>query len=448
MNVIASTEGSLYELMCRGKKDTYFYEDGPKSVNIFDTSYKHEEQIIRDVRRIPPTTGTDFGKMIEFPVDIIGDVIDSITLYIQLPSWFPASITRSIESLQVADLSGTTYGYVNGIAFFLFEKIQLYQDTTIIQDFSGDYLWASGQIKGTYENKLITDEETGTHDGSPRSIGRNAVPGSLRLRIPLVGTLPSDKGFPLVSTTSHVYKLRCKLRRLEDLIESSSTTQGKPSPWEMQMQATSVTGTSEFTTLSKGFMAPLRIELETQYIFLTNESKDALRKTALEIPFIRTYENISTQTAVEASSVGINRRIDACHPSERMIWFFRDVLDVQANRLWKVSLSFSTVGLTIAGRSREASWSPSVWRDVTNYAKEEIDSKREIYTMNWGIGCVSPQKYEFRQADGSINFTTADRPTLYMTLGGGGATELRVFVDSWGAFLTDGKGRAEVLSFN
>jgi hypothetical protein len=124
MSVTVSSEGSLYELMCRGKKDTYFYEDSHKSVNIFDTSYAHEEQIIRDVRRIPPTTGTDFGKMIEFPIDIIGDVIDSITLYIQLPSWFPASITRSIHSLQVADLSGTTYGYVNGIAFFLFEKIQ------------------------------------------------------------------------------------------------------------------------------------------------------------------------------------------------------------------------------------------------------------------------------------------------------------------------------------
>jgi hypothetical protein len=195
-------------------------------------------------------------------------------------------------------------------------------------------------------------------------------------------------------------------------------------------------------------MSPLKIELETQYIFLTNESKDALRKTPLELPFLRTYENTYTQTSTEASSVGINRRIDACHPSERILWFFRSVEDIQANRLWKVSLTFSRLGLTIAGRSREASWSPSVWRDVTNYAKEEIDSKREIYTMNWGIGCVSPQKYEFRQADGSINFTTADRPTLYMTLAGGGPTELRVFVDGWGAFLTDGKGRAEVLSFN
>jgi hypothetical protein len=182
-------------------------------------------------------------------------------------------------------------------------------------------------------------------------------------------------------------------------------------------------------------------------MFLNNVSKEALRSTPTEVPFTAVYENVFTQTATESSSVGINRRIDACHPSDRLMWFFRTLDDIRANRLWKLT-SFSRLGLIVAGRTREASWQPSIWRDVTNFAKEETDSQAEIYTMNWGIGCVSPQKYLARQADGSINFTTADRPTLYMTLNGGPATELRVIVDSWGSFLTDGKGRAEVLSFN
>lgn len=449
MSAIASSEGSLYELMCRGKKDTYFYEDNKDSVNIFETSYQQQEQVIREIRRIPPTTGTDFGKMLEFPIDIVGDVLDSITLVITLPTWFPPVVARSFDTVQISDLAGTTYGYVNGIAYFLFEKIYLYQDNTVIQEFSGDYLWASSRIKGTYSDILIVAEETGSHDGAKASIGANAMPGTVRLRLPCIGCTPADKGFPLVSTTAHTYKLRCKVRKLEDLVESSDETQmGKPTPWDMAMQVTSVTGTTAFRSLGRSSLAPLKVQLETQHLFLTNVSKEALRSTPIEVPFTAVYENIFTQTVSENSSVGVNRRIDACHPSERMMWYFRKIADINANRLWKLTAGFSATGLVVAGRTREANWQPSVWRDVTNFAKERVDSRLEIYTMNWGIGWTSPQKYKGRQADGTLNFTTADRPTLYMNLVEGAATELRVVVNSWGSFLTDGRGRAEVLSYN
>ena len=447
MNVIASSEGSLYELMCRGKKDTYFYEDSRKSVVPFDVSYKHEEQIIREIRRIPPTTGTDFGKTIEFPIDIVGDILDSLTFLIHLPSWYPAPVARLVPNIQVTDTAGIYHGYVNGIAYFLFEKIQFYQDNIILQEFSGDYLWCSSQVQGTYANTFIEKEETGSHDGSPMSIGNNAVPGPLRLKIPLVGCSPGDRGFPLVSINSHVYKIKCKLRKIEDLVEVSDITQGKGSPWDKPMQYTNLSGITPFTALSKNQMEPLRVQLETQHVFLNNESKDELRKTPIEIPFKSVYENISTQTPQESTSVAINRRIDACHPSSRIVWMFRLLTDIHANRLWKV-MPYLTMGLTIAGRSRETNFSPSIWRDVTNYAKEDIDSGTEINTMNWGLGCVSPQKYGISQTDGTINFTTADRPTLYMSLQPSDATELRVCVEGWGSFLTDGKGRAEVLSFN
>ena len=449
MNVIASSEGSLYELMCRGKKDTYFYEDGKTSINIFDTSYEQEEQIIREIRRIPPTTGTDFGKMIEFPIDIVGDVLDSITLVINLPGWFPPVVAKSFDRVQISDLAGVTYGYVNGIAYFLFEKIYLYQDNTVIQEFSGDYLWASSRIKATYADTFIVSEETGSHDGTKESIGANAMPGTLRLRLPCIGCRPSDKGFPLVSTTSHTYKLRCKLRKLEDLVESSDGSRAtKPVPWDMEQQAVSATGTSRFRSLARSSLVPLKIHLETQHMFLTNVSKDALRTTPTETPFNAVYENVFTQTAIEHSSIGVNRRIDACHPSDRLMWYFRTIADIDANRLWKLTPAFSGMSLVVAGRTREANWQPSIWKDVTNFAKETNDSRLDIYTMNWGIGCVSPQKYKARQADGSLNFTTADRPTLYMNLTGTVATELRVVVNSWGSFFTDGKGRAEVLSYN
>jgi len=446
MSVIASSEGSLYELMCRGKKDTYFYEDTRNSVLPFDTSYAEEEQIIREIRRIPPTTGMDFGKMIEFPIDIVGDVLESITLLINLPTWIPPLLARTFQSIQVTDLSGTTYGYVNGIAYFLFEKIQLYQDTTVIQEFSGDYLWAASQTEGTYAQSFVDMDETGMHDGSTISIGGNAAPHSLRLKLPSIGCAAQDRGFPLIATTAHTYRLKCKLRKLEDLVESSDA-QPKPTPWGKQLQALSITGTSPFQALDRSQMAPLRVDLETCHIFLTNVSKDELKKKPQEVPFKKVFENISIQTEKEASSVAVNRRIDGCHPSPRVLWFFRTLADIQANRLWNVVPSYSTIGLTIAGKARETNWSSSIWRDVNNFAKEEIDTGTEISTMNWGLGVVAPQKYPFRQADGTLNFTTADRPTFYIALTPSGPTELRVFVEGWASFLTDGN-RAEVLSYN
>jgi hypothetical protein len=209
---------------------------------------------------------------------------------------------------------------VNGVAYFLFEKIYLYQDNTVIQEFSGDYLWATSQIKGTYADSLLVDEETGTHDGSVGSIGANAMPGTLRLRLPTIGCSAGDKGFPLVATTSHTYKLRCKIRKLEDIVETSATTQDKPVPWGIQMQVTSATQTTPFTSLARSALAPLKVQLETQHLFLNNVSKETLRSTAIEIPFTAVYENIFTQTANENASVSLQANEDKPYVLQPLAW--------------------------------------------------------------------------------------------------------------------------------
>jgi hypothetical protein len=94
-----------------------------------------------------------------------------------------------------------------------------------------------------------------------------------------------------------------------------------------------------------------------------------------------------------------------------------------------------------------------VWRDVTNYAKESTDTGYEIGTMNWGLGAIAPQRFPDARVTGAVNFTTADRPTLYFSLNpvtpdplvGSANTELRVIVEGWAEFNTDGKGRAELF---
>ena len=64
--------------------------------------------------------------------------------------------------------------------------------------------------------------------------------------------------------------------------------------------------------------------------------------------------------------------------------------------------------------------------------------------MNWDLGCGYSE-----QPEGSVNFGTADRPTLYTELApttadlltGQPSTEMTAIVDSWAIFTTEG-GRA------
>ena len=110
--------------------------------------------------------------------------------------------------------------------------------------------------------------------------------------------------------------------------------------------------------------------------------------------------------------------------------------------------------MTIAGQARELPRSSLIWRDIQNFAKEELDSGDELNTMNWTLGDIARDRFPETpsdQATGTINMSTADRPTFYIDLanpGGSLSTELRVITEGWSIFQTDGNGRAEQFSLN
>ncbi len=112
------------------------------------------------------------------------------------------------------------------------------------------------------------------------------------------------------------------------------------------------------------------------------------------------------------------------------------------------------MSLQIAGQTRELPRTTRVWRDVVNHAKEELDSGTDLSTMNFTIGDIAPQRFPDvnKQANGSINMTTADRPTFYIELADPEVrppiTQLYVITEGWALFQTDGKGRAELFSAN
>ncbi len=467
MTTAPTAEGSLYELVARGNKDVFFYQDLFNSQFAFDNAYQAQTPATQDLRRVPPRTAAEFGRTVEFDFDLVGDIMTHPAILITLPTWLPPTIAATAQKSFITDLSGVSYGYTAGIAYFLFERIQFFQDTILLQDFSGDALWAKTATEGTYGSTFIAGSETGSHDNSVLSISRSGAPPTLRLELPLIGCQSQDDcGFPQRAATAHAYKLRCKLRRLEDLVEASDG-QHKPTPWNRQdmKQVTTKGGNPEFfATLPREQIGPLLLQLETNQVYLPREHQDVLQTKPQRIQFTRLFENIYTQNQLDYQGVQnggtsfVTRRLDGRHPAERLLWFARSVKDINANQLWKLQTFYTTINLTIAGQTRETDRSPMVWRDITNFAKEELDTGNEISTMNWGFGAIAQQRKSLTkgQVTGAVNFTTADRPTFYISLAqatvdpftGAPNTELRVLVESWAAFDTDGKGRAELFSFN
>jgi hypothetical protein len=147
----------------------------------------------------------------------------------------------------------------------------------------------------------------------------------------------------------------------------------------------------------------------------------------------------------------VSRRIDAQHPASRILWFFRTQNDLRTGRRWRLVPSATTEyytgqSLIIAGRDRETFFSPFIWNALTHHAKEERDPGAGIGEMSWDLGDILGRRPNFeRQPEGSVNFTTADRPTLYTglaiapddTLLGAPSTEMTTIVDTWSLYMIE-----------
>ena len=464
----ANAEGGVYELVARGNKDVYFFQDFPDSKFLFDNAYEAQASFTREMRRVPPRTAAEFGRTVDFEFDLVGDLMTNPTILITLPSWLPTQQTQTNPTTVIRDSTEVAYGYTQNIAYFLFQQIQFYQDNILLQEFSGDTLWAIAGNQGTYGSTFVTQALTGGHDGSIQSIQKNATPGVLRLELPLIGCQGSaDPGFPQRSVPKHAYRLRCKLRKLEDLVEASDG-RAKPTPWGQTgwIQTLNQQGqTTTFNTLPREAIQPPNLFLETTQIYVTGEIQDVLEKVPQKIPFKRLFENVFSQNnadyinVIQGGQSVVKRRLDGRHPTARLLWYFRSFQDEQANRLYKISTPsgkpyYNTLSLQIAGQTRELPRTARVWRDVTNFGKEELDSGLELNSINFTLGDIAPKRFQEpnQQPNGTINMTTADRPTFYIDLTDPEVrppiTQLYVITEGWAMFQTDGKGRAELFSAN
>lgn len=460
-----TSEGALYEAVARGNKDTFFFtDDVDKAINPFENRYEPVPPVVHELRRVPPLNGAAFGRSCEFEFEIAGDMFVAPTILIDLPSWLPPAEAALNPTTTITETgTGRSYGYVNGIGYFLFSKIQIYQDKLLLNEFSGDALWMSRASRGSLSSAYLENRLAGWHDGSAASIGAAATPGRLRLELPFIGG--PVRGFPSIAMRHQNFKVRLELRPLERVVESSvATATTAPKPWEaasFTVAAPAPVGTYTVKPLARTAMDDPTLQLETRHVYTDGETQLSLRsKNTLELPFSQLNENVFTFAPLDyaplerAAAAQVKKRLEGRHPASRLVWVVRSQDDLRAGRRWKVAADNSgqeytnTASLIIAGRDRETAAGPLVWRDLIHHAKEERDPGIGFGEMNWDLGDQRGRRAPLleRQPEGSINFTTADRPTLYVDLAavpadsvaGKPSTEMTAIVDAWALYSIEG----------
>jgi hypothetical protein len=284
------------------------------------------------------------------------------------------------------------------------------------------------------------------------------------------------------------FRIKATLRNLEDLIVCSDTTLTKNDPlfypWNAgQFRYDDGSGgggegnLKTFEPLPGGRIGAPTILLSTLQQYVLPHIQEKLRATAIQIPFRRQFENNFTFGELDyipldkGGVAAVTRRLDGRHPTEKIFWFFRTQDNLDKNRLddfnndyfdtnvvtatqpytLMAGAGYYNMKLTIAGRDRENLHEPILWQNISQLVKDEKGSGLQIGEMKWTTGANYGVIYPAsRQPEGTVNFTTADRPTLYVELAnirknnllGQRRAEFRVFTEGWNVYeVSEGRGR-------
>lgn len=469
------TPGALYELVARGNKDKYFFSSDLESESVispFANGYESTDPHLDETKTQPPRNATDWGRMVEFELEMWGDILSEVYIRIDMPTWLPSlPLVAGGQSLppqeanwsqHIMDTSGNSYGWTNGIAYFLFEKIQVLQDAILLQEVSGDSLFFLAQTANSNNQFYLDAALTGQHQGTARTIAAAATPGQLRLRIPFPGCQGlADGGFPICALKGQNFKVRLWLRRPELLWETDGP--GGVAPWDANFIVPLAGGGSiQVAGCGRSELKPPTLLLESTQRYLEAATVRELVGQRLLIPYITYYDETFTMGPADyapfdkAGTAIVQRRMEGRHPMERLQFIFRLQQWLETGQRWRTRIDptqqfYNAMSLQIAGKDREYSWAAPVWQDMEALTKDDRAPNRHQSEMRWNIRPAHDQQwFESRQPTGTVNFTTASRPTLAIDLrdvpanprNGEKNTYLQVCGESWAVYeVVEGRGR-------
>lgn len=447
---MSSHRGGLLELVARGKKDAFFTSN--PSISFFHSVYRKAAPFTEEVYVTQPRNNAEWGRWVEFEFEHRGDLVRKMYLRFTLPTWLPDSVASANATSVVADPSGVTYGYCNNVGYRIIDKIQLFHDQVLLQETYGEFLdWRIRQTNST-ATSLVIGGSSGYRGNTALDIGRSATPGQLRVPIPFIGWESiGDQGFPMCAMRKQRFRLRILLRALEDIVVASDG-RAAPNPWNTTMRIQrSADGPQEpFTTLPKSVMSKgIGIMLETSHVYLPRDIQEWLRIQSWRIPYKNiqlqefTIEDNQWNAAATAAVTNFHLpfRLDFVGPAVRLLAAVQgEGARLAGDRTVYLTSAVRQIRLNVANIDRLQPFSSAIYRDVVGYWKNARVSQdlndgtqaQEVYTLAFG-GRDSPQPA------GTLNFTRAVHPELWLTLGSipiDGRTGLRksylvVYAETW-----------------
>lgn len=424
-----ANQGSLLELVARGKKDV-FLTSNPK-VSFFHSVYRKAAAFTEELYIMNPKNAPEWGRWMEFDFEHRGDLARKFYLRIQLPTWLPEDVVRINNRGIVTDTSGIAFGYCNNAGFHVIDTIQVYQDQILIQELYGEYLdWRLRQTQ-TLATTYVIAGSVGTRGEDTVSIARSAAPGLFRVPIPILGwENVGDPGFPTITMKSQRFRIRVLLRPFEDIIVASDG-RAKPQPWSIPLHIQATPGgpiQTDIFTFPKSCMTrgKLTVQLETAQVYVPRDIQEWLRIQSWRIPYKQiqmqrfTIEDNQWNAAATSSvtNFSVPFRFDFIGPTSRLMCGLQSegaYLAGQRTELLKNGVRF--IRLNIANIDRVQSFPPAVFREVTAYWKNQRmgqdlgdpNQPHEVYTLTFDGG---GSKYPA----GTLNFSRSVEPELWFTL--------------------------------
>lgn len=467
--------GALYELVARGVKDTYFFEDGPGAVNPFSWKYEKYPAVQTESRHLRPLNACAFDRTILIDIDQYGDILQSAAIHVRLPSWIPPQYRPYIKRGVIrADVSSNpAYGYTSGPAYALFSKIEILQDNILLQEVTGDALYMLSRHEGSWNRHHYADELAGVYDvNDPLAIQRSADPDRTYI-IPL----PFISDFPLVAVRGQRFRARLTLRDIKDIVVCSDTGLARPAPWSetafrVWTSPTDVSGTA-FKPLGLAELDPPSVSLEVVQTYLSNEDRDTLAKATYVIPYRRyithntssigplTYATYDAEPPVPPAIV---RNYDGLYYVDRIYTAVRSDRSLQSGRRTtynNVTVSGEQYILSLqsayGSTVRDQDWSALVWNKLAQHAHESYASATSAFIQNYGftphIIDADPMKTSYSVVSG-LNYSEAVDPNLRLVLNdiepdfnGVKAAKLDILLSAT-AFYAVEKGRGGLLFGN
>ena len=432
---MTSRAGGLLELVARGKKDLFFTAN--PVVSRFHSVYTRAAPFTRETYIAKPRNDAEWGHWVDFDIEHRGDLLIETYLRIELPTWLPGGAAAINPTGIVTDADGITFGYCNNIGFQCISKIQLFNDQILIHEMYGEYLdWRLRQSY-TMSTTFVVAADVGSRGESPLAIGRSSTPQrSLRVPIPMLGWQHlGDPGLPLIALRNMRFRMRIHFRNLDEIVVSSDRRL-RPTPWggkplRVQAKKDGPIDTS-MVTLSYAAVKKPCVSLECTYKYVAPDVATFLKAGIWHIPFYtvqfqqNTIEDNALTAAATSSVETFNFPIkaDFIGATDHMILGFRsEACTLAGERSILRSVDdkpyIRTIRLNVANIDRLKQWNTDIMRDVSAYWKQtrgalDLDRSssgrlQEIYTLTFG-------GFDFDRPVGTLNFTRAVQPTVFLTL--------------------------------